>query len=281
MKRIGVVPYLNALPLTSYLPPKEIELWVERPSKLTLWMEKKLIDASLLSSVEYYFHKEEWVYHPSLCIASEGRVYSVLLFLSEKDFLWRTPLENLYSLERIYIDSSSRSSFLLLLYLLYKANNEHFHIHFLSPEGILHKIQEKLPQEEGALLIGDRALLLKKYPHYDLGELYSFFTGRGFVFALWSLQKKEEELFSLLERSYQEFLSRKEELLQWAERNFPFSRGFIRRYWEEALVYELRGKMEEDMWWFFEEIEKMKKEEKFLDFLCKGNGRKEESRRLP
>ena len=82
LKRIGAVSFLNTKPLVHSLirsPIPDIKLSLGYPSLLSDQLEKEELDLALIPIIEY-FRQPSYRIIPDICIASKGRVQSILLF---------------------------------------------------------------------------------------------------------------------------------------------------------------------------------------------------------
>lgn len=110
------------------------------------------------------------------CIGSVGKVKTVALF-SE------VPID---AVQSIYLDYHSRTSVELLKILLKK---------YWAKDPVLLDagpgFEAKISGTTAGLVIGDRTIGLEyRYPHvYDLGEMWTEFTGLPFVYAAWVANK--------------------------------------------------------------------------------------------
>lgn len=172
--RLGVVSYLNSRPLVEFLPEvlPEAVLRFDTPARLSDQLAAGEIDVGLVPVVEWFRHPE-WCPLSDACIACRGPVRSVVL-LGRKD---------LSEIRTLAADISSRTSIALTRLLL----QERFGI---SPVVIPLPL-ETPPQRvetDAVLLIGDRAIgyACDGWPFvWDLGQLWTNWTGLPFVFALW------------------------------------------------------------------------------------------------
>ena len=170
-KRIGSVPYLNAVPLTCGIE-QETEFVV--PSKLADILRAGGLDAALVSVTEVIFN-DGYDVLDGVAVASRGAVKSVFL-------AHRQPLEEI---EIIYCDTASLTSVNLLRVLL--------------AERGLRPAFEPLPDYPRAellpnvLLIGNPGIDFLRAPHdhavWDLGAAWGELTGLPFVFAVWALRR--------------------------------------------------------------------------------------------
>lgn len=244
--KLGTVGYLNTYPLVYGLEKlPDIELLREVPSKTAQLLNKKTIDAALVSAIEYFRREDELQYYPAVGISSRGAVNSIRLF-GEWD--WSEPLDTLY------YDMATRSSVSLALYL-------HHHKFSRLPNQLV-KISPPyesyfgLPKRGTAMLvIGDPAMMLsEKYPSVDLGEIYTEWTGRSFTYAVWVALKEIQtnDLWPLLAESWQISKNNWGKMIDSASAVFPqFTREKIDSYFSNNIIYEVSGSMLEDMEWFY------------------------------
>ncbi len=172
--RIGAVSYLNARPLTLWLPElaPDAEIVVDLPSRLADALAAGRLDVALVPSIEY-FGNPRYVIVSDACVACDGPVRSIKLY-------GRVPVGQLRTLA---LDEGSRTSAALARILL----KERFG---------LEPAVEQLPigaspdetSADAVMLIGDRAMLPADGSFrfvWDLGEQWSAWTGLPFVFAMW------------------------------------------------------------------------------------------------
>jgi chorismate dehydratase len=182
--RLGVVSYLNALPLYRTLETRgEVEVARVVPSKLAAMLEAGACDAAIMPVVDFLRGVGEAIISDA-CIGTKkegaGAVRSVLLF-------HRAPIE---ALKSVAVDTSSHSSVALLRVLLADAYRVLPPFHEHAPN-----LAQMLQKHEAALLIGDAALEAKNAVEVsidnptahilDLGAAWKELTGLPFVFAAW------------------------------------------------------------------------------------------------
>jgi chorismate dehydratase len=173
--KLGVVSYLNSKPLVYALEHsplgKNFELIYDVPSACAQMLSRGEVDLALLPSIEYARHEGLSIV-PEICISSFGPVKSVMLFS-------RVSLAKIHT---IAVDTSSRTSVALLKILCHKKWG-------LDPLFVpaYPDLETMLKYQQAALIIGDRALLAHRQNLlvYDLGEEWSTWTRRPFVYALW------------------------------------------------------------------------------------------------
>lgn len=176
---IATVSYLNALPLTRFLPETIIRL---TPSQLVEQVLCGRADVGLIPVQAALKHKLH-LYPDSGLIGCNGAVKSVGLFT-------RSYINNLSDIKSIYFDTESQTSVGLAKILL-----QHNGVNLSEIETVHFDNAEKA---DAQLLIGDKALFFKKdsYRFWDLGTLWKELTGEGFVFACYASRRKltHEEL---------------------------------------------------------------------------------------
>jgi chorismate dehydratase len=201
---LGIVPYLNALPLYHTLhedgtgqdgaaqspqsSAANVKLVRAVPSQLAPMLSRGECDVALIPIVEHFRGVGERIVSDA-CIGSSGVVRSVLLFsrLAPQD------------IRRVAIDASSRTSVALLRVVLRDGYG-------VAPEFVEHAPDRcaMLKHADAALLIGDNALEAAAAPEddrerdnserdaennpitiLDLGEEWTRLTGLPFVYAAW------------------------------------------------------------------------------------------------
>ena len=186
--RLGQVEYLNCLPV--YHAPEEGQLELNgslvkgTPTRLNRMLLEGRLDVTPMSSIEYARNREKCIVLPDISISADGRVSSILLFS-------RCPVTELEG-KSIAVTTSSATSVVLLRILV----EHYFHVdvEFLPHDPDLEKMLEKV---DGALLIGDDAMLAhkmvletgKNLVVTDLGEAWKHLTGEKMVYAVWVVRK--------------------------------------------------------------------------------------------
>jgi chorismate dehydratase len=174
MFRLGVVSYLNALPLWKPLENRD-DMKIVRavPSRLQNLLDRREIDVALLPIVDYFRHGGTLI--SDACIGAEGPVRSVLLFskVSPRD------------IQSVAVDTSSHTSVALLKVLLADRFGIAPPFFDAAPD-----LTAMLRNHNAALLIGDAALEAAQNAAEDifisdLAEVWRDLTGLPFVFAAW------------------------------------------------------------------------------------------------
>lgn len=169
--RLGVVSYLNAVPLAHGLdddPAFEVVRAV--PSRVAEMLHAGEIDLGTIPSVEYAMG--DYAIVPGIAIGSRGPVRSVSLY-------HRRPLEDA---RRVALDASSRTSAVLARVLLRERLARDVDYVVRPPD-----LPAMLADADAALLIGDPALYADTdVARIDLGEEWLARTSLPFVFAFWA-----------------------------------------------------------------------------------------------
>lgn len=218
MLKIGVVPYINALPLYRYLP---YPVTYGTPAQLTRQMETGDLDIALLPTFAFFQNPS---FHPLFeggVIQSRGPVESVALFYSKnrEDPVWIRSIN--YSEESI----TSIALFKVIYSLFWKQDLSR--LIYLNSEA------------EGRLMIGDKALFYENpdMKKLDLGEEWTRETGLPFVYAFWvSREKPSQEVVEAFVQAKKEGLVRREEIIR-SINDYPQMR--IRNYLTKNIHYEM------------------------------------------
>lgn len=175
LPRVSVVQYLNTVPLIWGMLRGEqqgkYELSFTTPAGCADAVRQRKADIGIIPSIEYQRLDRARILS-GISIASKAEVKSVLL-------LSKLPIERV---ERVAVDTSSRTSVALLQIIMAKFYQRSIQSTSLPPEPA-----EMLRQADAALVIGDPALTYNgQAPKvYDLAREWKRFTGLPFVFALW------------------------------------------------------------------------------------------------
>lgn len=226
--KIGVVPYLNALPLIEGLEEASgVEVIYHTPSQLEVDMDRGVLDAALIPVVSL-FDRPHLSMFPFAGIASEEEAGSVLFFRRDKSG----------DLRKVAYDRASRSSFMLLRIILAKEG--------VTPEWIPMEpdLNRMLEAADGALLIGDAALAAARDPRleFDLVARWKKHTGLPFVFAVWATRTdhpRRTELLRLFTDASKQGLSRLGSIAQKRDGYLGLSAMDILVYFTKNLRYRL------------------------------------------
>ena len=198
MFRLGVVSFLNALPLYATLRRHpDIEIVPALPAKLAEGLTSGIYDAALMPVVDHLRGVGEGLLGNAI-VGATGRVESVMLFS-------KLPIEAVNS---VALDTSSHSSVALTTIIARDFYN-------LNPRWIHHApdLKQMLQIADAALLIGDPALVAMQNPGamrvYDLAGEWQRFTGLSFIFAAWAARaglepQRRDELTQILNQARDE-----------------------------------------------------------------------------
>lgn len=153
--RLGSVPYLNAAPLVHGLKVRTAV-----PSQLATWLEDGTCDLAAALSIGAVLSRPDWRVLPSLGVASDGPVRTVMI-------LHQGPLEEH---RRLSNDPASRTSNLLARWIMKRTCG-------VDPE-IAHSAGARV-------VIGDAAFAHDPSEGTDMGSAWKRLTGLPFVFAGW------------------------------------------------------------------------------------------------
>jgi chorismate dehydratase len=177
MVRIGAVNYLNSKPLVCGLEAlaPDVRLSFDLPSRLADSLAAGRLDVALIPTVEF-FRAPSYRVVSDACVACRGPVLSVKLH-------FRVPPSEVRS---VALDEGSRTSSALTQILLAELHGVHPRLESL-PIGC----GLEASNADSVLLIGDRAIadtlsVRSEFAQvWDLGEVWSRWTGLPFVFAMW------------------------------------------------------------------------------------------------
>lgn len=216
MLKIGVVPYLNALPLCRYL---NLPLTYGTPVELENKMAQAELDLALLPIATLFKNPHYFSYPQIGVIQSQGAVESVAFFYDQK-------IKNPWEVKNIRYSPESVSSNLLFK-VIFQACWKKTPVELTS-----------LPQPDGFIEIGDRALFFNKpgYQKCDLGYVWTKWTGLPFVYALWVARRPIElDVLNQLEDAKLKGLKHIEELVT-ETRDVPPKR--LLHYLTKSISYE-------------------------------------------
>ena len=173
--RLGCVKYLNARPL---IHGWSGDVHFDHPAALCRMLSEGELDVAFVSSFEFLRNPLYWIVD-SLCVASDGAVYSV--FVAHR--------EPLGDISEIRVDPNSRTSVNLLRCVLAQRG--------LDPRLVS-------DDADARLLIGDQAIHFRhqhggEYEIWDLGAEWKRTTGLPFVFALWLIRPETPNAAAIAE----------------------------------------------------------------------------------
>lgn len=244
---VGSVPYVNAAPLIHAFrsPNSPVAVSVDVPSRLPMLLESGKADAILVSSIHALEHPDLQIVD-GVGIGSHGPVQSVRLF-SKVHFS---------QIQSLCLDSSSMTSNKLALALL----RERYRV---APRTMTGRpdIIEMLEAADACVLIGDIGMTADGagLQVWDLGEVWTEFTGLPFLWAAWVGRDVPLELAALLARAYEPYSVGKgsdgsvrfedtgngaqKELFDFVTEQWGWPRERVADYLLERMVYTLDPRM--------------------------------------
>ena len=236
MFTLGVVPYLNALPLYRTLETSGQARFLRAvPAQLSPRLAADECDAALIPIVDHFRGVGSEVISDA-CIGSNGPVRSVLLFTT-------VPVQQISS---VAIDTSSHTSVALLRIILSDGYG-------VQPPFIDHApdLPAMLSGHDAALLIGDKALEAvemaqsKNLNILDLGHEWTHtVTQKPFVYAAWVTRHDlapaaQEDLAALLNTARDEGVSNLETIVRHNPIQTRLSPTQILDYLTRAIEFDL------------------------------------------
>lgn len=237
--KIGVVPYINALPLVYRLEDQLVPII---PSQMPQALQSGEVDVALMPT--FGIIKNGFYMHPQAgVIGCEGPVKSVGLFT-------RSYIESLDQIQTIYLDQESlTSTYLTKVILKEYLGKSLYDLEFLH--------HDKRDLADAQLLIGDKALFHKhnnSAQYHDLGELWQKYTGHGFIFASWASTKPlcVQDLQTLMNARYFGQNSIDKILSQ----QNPQNQDLIHEYLTQNIQYQMTESMKQGFQKYYELISK-------------------------
>lgn len=268
---LGLIPFLNCVPFFARLKESGFagDFVPGVPSALNRMLQEGALDVSPSSSFEYAYNWNDYLILNHHSIASQGAVKSVLLF---------SPVD-LVELDgrNVFLTGESATSINLLRVLL----REFCHLDTVTDSVPDVPVEDLIRRNEPGLLIGDRALrMAQDVPTgiriFDLGDLWSRYTGLPFVFALWMIRKEVvshhqcdlQQLGEQLMASRSQVLNNPQPYAQQAAKETGFSVDTIIAYWN-TIDYDFGPSHKQGLKLFFDLCFKhgLLKDQPMLHFL--------------
>lgn len=181
MLKLGHITYSNCIPVHGRFldsgPPSSVVLIRGVPGVLNRKLARGEIDVAPASSIEFARHADRYRILPDLSIAAPGSVRTVQL-------IGRDSLEELNARSQVAVPTASATSVVLVKIIMRQRLG-------IRPNYFWYDQESEDPFAAGAnaaLYIGDAAYHQRSrdgLASYDLGELWTEWTGSPFVFALW------------------------------------------------------------------------------------------------
>ncbi len=213
MTHIGIVEYINALPLRLGAPKSANTFTYAIPSVLNRMLRQGELDMALTSCAEYFDGPYDLM--PGYCIGAQKEILSVNLYS-------RVP-----SLDgaRIGLTHHSATSIALLKVLCH---------HFWKVEPTFVPLQQG-EEYDASLIIGDDALKQMTIPGYqtiDMATAWYEATGLPFVFAVFAVREGVQADPAPFEAALQWSEAHPEELIEAAHAQSGLPKPLIKRYYE-------------------------------------------------
>ena len=231
--RLGIHDFLNASPLL--LPLKEqgadmgFQIITDSPAALADRLRSADLDLAMIPSVEYFKSADSYRLISDLCIASRGRVQTVLL-------LAKKPISEISS---IAADVRSRTS-VALLKILFPFNSD-LSIHPFPPDP-----ESMLADHSAALIIGDLAFTLgdlgPNLTVYDLSEEWFRQTGKTFVHAVVAVREKvslDQAQKNFIQKTKVEGCGRIKEIVRVYKGLSEIDINVLEDYLEKKITYDM------------------------------------------
>lgn len=248
---VGSVPYVNAVPLTHFLPELGVDVRFAVPSELPAMLENGEAQAVLVSSVDALRVPERRM-ASGVCIGSDGPVKSVRLFS-------KVPFAEIRSLAW---DSSSMTSNRLALVLLSELYGVQPEVQSHHPD--LHRMLETC---DACVLIGDIGMLAEGEGLHimDMGSAWTDLTGLPFVWAAWiGKEGLTTELADRLAAGARKASLGKgapatttgDGVIHAVEQTSGWPAGAVADYYREVMVYDMDDRMLQGLRKFAELLQK-------------------------
>jgi predicted solute-binding protein len=228
--KIGIVDYINTLPLVAGLQPKfkqSHEFIFNVPSVLNGMLNRGEIDLGLVSCAEF-LDSSSYDLFSNFGIVAHGAILSVNLYI-------KSHIRALHN-ARVALTDHSATSISLLKVLCH---------HYWKVTPLFEPLNRanSFDQYEGFLLIGDEALgqqSIAGFTRIDLAQAWYYATGLPFVFAVFAVRKEVEkhhaselkEFHEKLQESYAWAQSNPQNLLSLAEKKCGLSSSIIKDYYQ-------------------------------------------------
>ncbi len=226
-KKVVCVNYLNTKPLIRSLDKDPYQSLFEVIPENPRVCSEKFIDgtadialvpvATLVEEIKDYHIISDY------CIASEGAVNTVGIFSNCE----------LKQINKIFLDDHSKTSQQLTKVIFENYLN-------INPKYDIVNVEDiKLGDNEGVLMIGDKAFGAKdQFTYfYDLGELWTNFTGLPFVYAVWIAKVRDQETEEIFNKGIEEGLKQIPAII--AENKSLHPEIDLQAYYTDYIEYKL------------------------------------------
>ncbi len=241
--KVGLLPFLNALPLVYRLQTRDsVEPVWGMPSELFHLMQAGKLDAALTSSFVYAAKLRTRI--TDLGVAAEGRVLTVMLYSQD-------PLDMVEVIEE---DPASLTSNALMRIIFHERRQ---HVKFIPCPNL----RGRLAPRTGRIVIGDHNFQPPfTYHHaYDVAALFHSIFKLPVVFALWQGgDSTPQPLVELLERAYAEVEADWEGTYKYAVREWAITHQAVEEYFGTILHFRLTPRDQDFLELFGRKVHELK-----------------------
>jgi len=242
-KKVVCVNYLNTKPLIRGLvqPPfnNNFEIIPENPRVCSEKYIDGTADIALVPVATLGSDITDFHIISDYCIASDGAVDTVGIFSNYE----------LKDINMVYLDDHSKTSQQLTRIIFEN------YLNIVPSYEIADVSIVKLGPNEGVLMIGDKAFEAKsQYPYfYDLGELWTKFTGLPFVFAVWISRVENKALEDEFNRGIKVGLEQIPDIIK--ENRATHPNIDLKAYYTENIKYDLDESKREGLKLFLDTLQ--------------------------
>ena len=174
---VGTVGYLNAEPLTAKLDPERFEVVARHPRGIAAALASGEVDVAL-APVAAVLADGDFRVLGGLCVGADGPVGSVVIAAESPPEEWT----------KVVLDGSSRTSVILAQLLLRDGPlSQRVRPDLQIVQGEVGDGPRLVGGSVAAVVIGDPARALPTHLiKHDLAQMWTEWTGRPFVFAVWA-----------------------------------------------------------------------------------------------
>jgi chorismate dehydratase len=244
--RIAASSYLNTAPLIwSFLHGSQREavaLFTDTaPARCAAMLANDEVDIALVPVIEYQRIPDAALIS-DVCVGSRTAVRSVVLV---------TRRNNLKKVERVALDSSSRTSATLVKIIFREFLGFEPQWEDAQPD-----LKSMLAHADAALIIGDPAMKVPRdqFHVFDLATLWHEFTGYGFVFAMWMFRANRSEAVRMIDfaAARDEGLAHLDDIAAQYERLIGLPPEEIKQYLTQNIAFEIDEEMRKGLELYFE-----------------------------
>ena len=234
--RVAASNYLNTAPLiwkfVRARKPADVELIDATPAGCADALLSGAADVALVPVIEYQRQAELRIVD-DVCVGSKRKVRSVVLV---------SRLKELRQVRSVALDESSRTSAALVKIIFREFMDAEPEWTTARPD-----VQTMLRENDAALIIGDPAMTFRRagLQIFDLAALWRYYTGLGFVFAMWMTRPESTLAASQIDfrAAREEGLARLEEIIDSYHSALGLPRSEIKSYLTEDISFYLDKEM--------------------------------------